>query len=297
MSARAVWRWTRAVFAAAAVMMIVIVLGAVIAGSVMTHPRRAVIGAPPAQLHAVEVSFTNAAGDTLRGWFAPAQPGRGAIVLMPGIHDDRRSMIGRAQFLTRAGYAVLLFDFHGDGESTARAITFGATEAGDAAAAVAFVRSRMPGERVGAIGVSMGGAAAVLGSTPLDVDALVLESVYPTIDAATRDRLGKFLGPLGPPLAPLFLAQLKPRFGVDASALRPIDRIAAVRAPVLIMSGTADQDTHIDEARALFAHAPEPKSFWAVPGAGHEDLQAYQPAEYERRVLAFFAATLSRARP
>ena len=42
------------------------------------------------------------------------------------------------------------------------------------AAAVAFVRARLPGERVGAIGVSLGGAAALLGPAPLAVDALVV---------------------------------------------------------------------------------------------------------------------------
>ena len=213
---------------------------------------------------------------------------------MHGIHADRRAMIGRARFLTQAGYGVLLFDFHAEGESSGRRITFGATEAADAAAAVAYLRRRVPGERIGAIGVSMGGAAALLGRAPLDVDALVLESVYPTIDAAVRDRLAAHAGPLGMALEPLFLAQLRPRFGIDPAALRPIDHIAQVREPLFIMSGTADRDTHLDEAQALFARAHEPKTFWAVPGAGHEDLHASDRSEYERRVLAFFAATLPR---
>ncbi|HKV51782.1 MAG TPA: alpha/beta hydrolase [Gemmatimonadaceae bacterium] len=294
MTARAAGRWLRALGIAGGAIVILVAAGALVAGSVVTRPRRADIGSPPADLPAESVSFITTTGDTLRGWYAPGRPGRGAVVLMTGIHDDRRSMIGRARFLTRAGYAVLLFDFHGEGESTERRITFGATEAVDAAAAVAFLKSRTPSERLGAIGVSMGGAAALLGAKPLDVDALVLESVYPTIDAAVRDRLTKYLGPLGAPLAPIFLAQLRPRFGLDATALRPIDRIGAVRAPILLMAGTADRDTRISEARALFDRASEPKSFWAVPGAGHEDLLSYRPAEYERRVLAFFATTLSR---
>jgi len=259
----------------------------------MTRPRRAAIGAPPADLRATTVTFMSA-GDTLRGWLVPGMPGRGVVVLMHGVHDDRRRMIGRARFLTRAGYGVLLFDFHAEGASSGRRITFGATEAADAEAAVAFVRSRFPTERVGAIGVSMGGAAALLGRAPIDVNALVLESVYPTIDDAVRDRLTAHIGPLGAWLGPLFLAQLQPRLGIGERALRPIDHIAQVRAPLLIMSGTADRDTHIEETRALYARAPEPKWLWAVPGAGHEDLHAYRPAEYERRVLAFFAGTLSR---
>jgi uncharacterized protein len=37
----------------------------------------------------------------------------------------------------------------------------------------------------------------------------------------------------------------------------------------------------------LYAHAPPNKSFWAVVGAGHEDLYDYSPSEYERRVGGF----------
>ena len=283
----------RRLLGALAAVIFVVAAGAWIGATVVTRPHRTAVGPRPLRNSAI-VSFTTAAGDTLRGWLALGQPGRGAIVLLHGIHSDRRSMIARAAALTRAGYGVLLFDFHAEGESSGRRITFGATEAADAAAAVAYLRRRAPGERIGAIGVSMGGAAALLGKTPLDVNALVLESVYPTIDAAVRDRLAAHAGPLGAAVTPLFLAQLRPRFGIDPGALRPIDRIAQLRVPLLLMSGTADQDTHIDEARALFARAPEPKTFWAVPGAGHEDLYAYDPSGYERRVLAFFAAYLSR---
>jgi dienelactone hydrolase len=51
-----------------------------------------------------------------------------------------------------------------------------------ASSSVAFVRARLPNERIGAIGASLGGAAALLGPHPLPVNALVFfESVYPDI--------------------------------------------------------------------------------------------------------------------
>jgi pimeloyl-ACP methyl ester carboxylesterase len=71
------------------------------------------------------------------------------------------------------GFAVLLFDFQAHGESPGRRITFGHLEAMDAAAALDFLEQRLPRERVGAIGASLGGAAAVLADPPLRVDALV----------------------------------------------------------------------------------------------------------------------------
>ena len=80
--------------------------------------------------------------------------------------------------------SVLLFDFRAHGESTGDRITFGALESVDARAALDFLRTELPAERIGAIGVSLGGAAALLGREPLPVDALVLEAVYPAIDVA-----------------------------------------------------------------------------------------------------------------
>jgi fermentation-respiration switch protein FrsA (DUF1100 family) len=160
----------------------------------------------------------------------------------------------------------------------------------DANSGVAFVRGRLPGERVGAIGTSLGGAAALLGPGPLPVDALVLESVYPDIESAVGDRLRNSLGPfavLASPLAALFERILPPVLHLDPAKLRPIDRIAELSAPVFVASGERDQHTTIAEARALFARAHEPKLFWSVPGAGHVDLEAYAPEEYRRRVLPF----------
>jgi hypothetical protein len=46
------------------------------------------------------------------------------------------------------------------------------------------------------------------------------------------------------------------------------------------------------EAESLYARAPARKSFWAVIGAGHEDLHQYAPREYERRVGGFLERCL-----
>jgi alpha-beta hydrolase superfamily lysophospholipase len=60
------------------------------------------------------------------------------------VRADRRSMLGRAEFLHRAGYSVLLFDAQAHGESPGDRITFGYLEALDAAAAVSFAVARDP---------------------------------------------------------------------------------------------------------------------------------------------------------
>ena len=84
--------------------------------------------------------------------------------MMHGVRANRMSMVERARILHASGFSVLLFDFQAHGESPGKRITFGYLEALDAEAAVAFVRQRLPGERIGAVGTSLGGAAALLRS-------------------------------------------------------------------------------------------------------------------------------------
>ena len=53
-------------------------------------------------------------------------------------------LVGLFLALHQKGFSVLLFDFQSHGESPGRGIMFGWLEALDAAAAVAFVRTRLP---------------------------------------------------------------------------------------------------------------------------------------------------------
>jgi fermentation-respiration switch protein FrsA (DUF1100 family) len=267
-------------------------------GCMMARPARAVIGLAPASLDAVNVTFPSASGSTIHGWLAMGRPGAGAVLLLHGMGGNRTAMLGRARFLHEEGFTVLAPDFQAHGESPGKHITFGELESLDARAALAFLRAHAPGERIGVIGVSMGGAASLLGPEPMDVDALVLESVYPTFGAAVADRLRVWLGPLGflgSAVTPTLVRLVAPRIGVDPRQLRPIDVIGRVGEPLFVIAGTADRYTKIDETRALYAHATAPKELWEVPGAAHEDLHDFAPAEYERRVGDFLIEHLRSA--
>jgi fermentation-respiration switch protein FrsA (DUF1100 family) len=248
-------------------------------------------------LNAQAVAFRSLSGTILRGWLAPGRAGGGIVVLMHGVRANRLAMLRRALVLHEHGFGVLLFDFQAHGESIGRHITFGHLEGLDAASAVAFTKARLPGEKIGVVGVSLGGAAALLAPKPLNVDAMVLESVFPDIHSALSDRLrarlGRFVGPIVTPLiAPLFEWLMPPILGVRMDELRPIDHIGDVGTPLLVASGTADAYTTITEAQALFAHAREPKQFWPVEGAAHVDLERYDATAYWDHVLPFLDAHL-----
>jgi fermentation-respiration switch protein FrsA (DUF1100 family) len=127
----------------------------------------------------------------------------------------------------------------------------------------------------------------LLGPQPIGVDAAVVEAVYPDIRIALENRVRIRLGPLAPVLAPLLVAQLRPRLGAGPEDLRPIDGIARLGAPVLVVAGELDRHTTLAESEALFAAAAAPKELWIVAGAHHQDFLAKDPDAYRERVIGF----------
>jgi alpha-beta hydrolase superfamily lysophospholipase len=262
-----------------------------LAGNFLSAPANETVGNLPTDLTGSSVQFPSESGTVVRGWLIPGRKGAGAIVLMHGVRANRLSMLERARFLAHAGYAVLLFDFQAHGESPGNHITFGYLER-DARAVVNFLRATAPGEKIGVVGVSMGGASALLAAPPLQVDAMVLEMVYPSINQAVSDRLTVRFGKWSRAFAPLLTWQLKPRLGVSAADLQPIDKVGSIQVPKLFIAGSVDQYTTLTESRQMFDAACEPKALWVVNGAGHEDLYRLVPGEYEQRVLNFFSQYL-----
>ena len=261
-------------------------------GTQLIEPQNHPVGSAPADLPAENINFFSYSGHTIHGWFVPGQPGRGAVMLLHGYRSDRTSMTERAKFLHAAGYTVLLFDFQAHGESPGDAITFGQLESLDAIAAIKYLRHRAPRDKVAVLGISLGGAAALLAEPQLRADAYILESVFPTLEQATRNRLDERLGRSGKHLAPLLLWQLKPRLGFFPADIRPIEHISKIKQPKLLIAGAADQKTKLKESRAMYLAAAEPKQLWVIENARHEDLHKFARAIYEQRILEFLQKNL-----
>jgi alpha-beta hydrolase superfamily lysophospholipase len=262
------------------------VYGAWIFGSIYCTACNHIV-ALPKDLPVERVAFSSKSGATIRGWIVSGETNRGVVILQHGIHGDKSMLVGRAKLVSQAGYTVLLFDFQAHGESIGDEITFGYLESLDSQAAVEFVKKRFPGKPVAIIGVSLGAAAAVLAKPSLDVQALVLEMMYPTIEDATKDRIEIRLGAFGRCLSPLLTAQIPWHAGCSEKDLRPIDAVADILTPKLFIAGTADLNTKFSEAERIFANAAGPKNFVAVDGARHQDLFRYAPEQYRTNVLDF----------
>jgi fermentation-respiration switch protein FrsA (DUF1100 family) len=186
----------------------------------------------------------------------------------------------------------MLIDLQATGESQGEAITFGWRESHDVVAAVAYLRRELPRARIAILGSSLGGAAALLATPPLEANALILEAVYPTIEKATTNRLRMRLGSLGEWVAPLLLAQIQARLGFSPAQLRPIDHAYLVRCPVFVISGAVDRHTTPRDTLLLYEQIKSSKTLWFVPRAAHVDLHRAATHEYEQRVLRFLRATV-----
>jgi hypothetical protein len=74
-------------------------------------------------------------------------------------------------------------------------------------------------------------------------------------------------------------------FGFDSAR-----KIQQVSAPLLVIHGDRDSVVPFKLGRALFDAAREPKAFWAVQGADHNDLVETAGPRYAERLREFYAS-------
>lgn len=235
----------------------------------------------------------------LKGWLFenPHADGR-AVLFLHGWRSHKQHMLKDYLSWLARHYTVLAFDHPNHGESPEGPTTLGDLERIDAKAALGLLRQRGY-KRLGVMGVSMGGTTAIgLAAQTKDLRAVVSEGTFATPPEAS---FGYFQGKgfwLPDWLSVTTAGMLSARAGRnlwEASAERQIARLAP--RPVLLIHGSKDTVVLPGNAQRLYGLAKGPKELWFVPGADHVSdpdagPHALRPAEYERRVTAFFDRTL-----
>ena len=131
----------------------------------------------------------------LAAWYVPST-NRAAVVLLHGAGSTRSNVLDHAETLARHGFGVLMIDARGHGESGGRAMDFGWLGDADIAAATAFLAARpdVDDERIGAVGLSMGGEEAIgAAATDRRLRAVVAEGATARVaadEAWLSDRYG-----------------------------------------------------------------------------------------------------------
>jgi fermentation-respiration switch protein FrsA (DUF1100 family) len=260
------------------------------------RPKNSKLEATPALYNVPfeKVSFTSSDGTRLAGWFLPSsrKSPRGVIVLCHGVDSTRTAMLWKASILHKHGYAALLFDFRGRGESAPSLCTIGYREVDDLLAAIKYTRGRKELRDVplGVLGESQGGAVALMGTARSeDVKAVVAESAFAQLDHAVSNHFRSLLGGAGViALTPVrwIGERLICRQCCDVSPVSEISRISP--RPLLLIQDGADALCPPEETKALMAAAKEPKELWTVPSADHINAERVAPKEFEARVIQFF---------
>jgi len=275
---------------------LVIIICTFAIGALVTGPAPSAVGTLSTDFPVEAVQIPAANKSDVHGWLAYGQRDGGVVLLAHSMRSNRLEMLSRARFLNNQGYSVLLIDLYAHGETTGKRITFGLRESESIEAAVTFLRKTFPNEPIGAIGVSLGAAAIVLAKQHLNLDAIILESLHPTIEEAVENRLKLHFGEHGVVLLPLLLSQLSFYLETTTSALSPINRINDIDSPLLLISGTSDAHTTLPETERLLAAAREPKDLWIISGAGHFNMHTYAGREYEQRITDFFSQYVRKER-
>lgn len=209
------------------------------------------------------------------------RPPDGTIVHFHGNYGNVSNHYQMTSFLVAYGFDVVVFDYQGYGASDGKASPRRLIEDGVATLRWTAENNRSESGKIGVFGHSLGGAVAIaaLAREPL-TDATVIQSGFTSFRSAARHVLGQsIVGWFLYPFYPWFLSR---RY----DPIRHVSRLPAV--PIAFVHGARDKTIPVEMSVALHAAAPEPKTLWILPEAGHNDLRRLGGEAYERKIADFY---------
>jgi uncharacterized protein len=250
-------------------------------------------------------------GILLHGWIVrPDHPNGNWVLLFHGVADNRLGVIGQSEFLLRAGYSVVMMDARAHGASDGQLATYGWLERNDTKAIIDALRESelrpclsvpLPGSpcrglaHIFALGESMGAGISLqsAGDDPR-IEAVVAEASFATLREASYDYAGLRRSPLlgktlFAPFSWTLLYRGEKLTGLPVAEVSPVRAVAARPFPVLLICDEKDEALPCRHTERIYAAASGPKQIWEVPGAFHTAALGFQPAEFQRRVLDFYA--------
>lgn len=188
----------------------------------------------------------------LQGWWLAAENAPLVTLMFHGNAGNVTHREGTLRMLRGLGSSVLLMDYRGYGKSGGRPTESRLYE--DATVAYqALLAKKWKPEQIVLLGESLGTAVAVELASRVPCAGVVLEAPFPSMRAVAQS--------IVPGLGPLLV------WGFDTRS-----RLARVQAPVLVVHGDRDDIIAPRLGREVFEAANQPKRFYAIPAAGHNDI-------------------------
>jgi pimeloyl-ACP methyl ester carboxylesterase len=243
-----------------------------------------------------DVDFRTSDGLTIRGWFIPAsESSERTLLICHGLGANRSMFLSYITVADRFQANVLIFDFRGHGESDGHTVTLGHLEKYDVLAAVEFLRTHKAGQakEVMGLGISMGSAALVRAAAEVEppLTAVVVDSGFAAATDLTDNILRAFPGPMRAWLAVPGIPLASLHAGCWLPDIRPVDCIANVRAPVLIVHTKNDPLIPYEHAVRMHGSAREPKSLLLAETNGHGSVLGEAPSDYLAAISALLQQT------
>ncbi len=220
-------------------------------------------------LDAEELYLRTDDGVRVHAFWLPAPGADRAILFLHGNAGNASHRLPNAGELVRLRAHVLLLDYRGYGKSQGSPSQAGVYS--DARAGLEHIAQAraLPPERTILFGRSLGAAVAVDLAQDQPLAGVILESAWSSL----ADVAGHALWlPVGRLLGGMF----------DSAA-----KISRVRAPLLFFHGDRDRTVPIELGRRLYAAAPDPKAFWVIRAAGHNDTTLIGGRAYFERFQRF----------
>jgi len=173
--------------------------------------------------------------------------------------------------LVRTGFNVFAYDYQGYGTSEGRPSEQGAYDDENAAYDYLTGQLKTPADRIIIFGRSVGTGPAVHIAARRPAAALILQSPF----------LSAFRVLTRVPILPF-------------DKFPNYREIVRVHCPVLIIHGSKDEVISFWHGQKLFARANQPKEFYAVQGAGHNDVDLVGGSKYLQTIQSFSSSLAAR---
>lgn len=246
-------------------------------GAIYVHRLKVANSLSPRELIGREyedVAFTTADGLIIRGWFIPAlKPSTRTLVICHGLGANRTNFMSFCPIGDGLEANVLIFDFRGHGDSDGHTVSFGCWEKLDVLAAADFLRRERPEQahELLGLGISMGASSLAQAAAELEppFDAVILDSCFASAVELTDQILAGFPPMIRPCLTLAGVPIASVHAGCWMDQVRPIDCVARVRAPLLIIHARGDSLIPAEHAERIFEQAVQPKLKWITDTGGH----------------------------
>ncbi len=235
-----------------------------------------------------DVTFETPGGLELSAWFVPSTNGA-TIITVHGAGKNRATVLPEATVLARHGYGLLMVDLEGFGNSEGRGNAFGWVGARDIHAAVAYLQSRpdVDPERIGGLGLSMGGEVLLQAAgESTGLAAIVAEGATGRTVQDFNEMDDPEYHYAGAPLQTVIGVTMQLISGESPPPpLKQMVQQIAPRHVLLIAASTPEEE----ELMAMYRDIGGPTfDLWQIPEPKHIGSYDLHPEEYEQRVIAFF---------